>query len=1786
MSSLNTLANAALAMKLKEEMENSQREIEVLTKELASTPDGRRMLQNAGPLIDLGSPIAFGSQGVVDAATSQPGSGRATTLNPWAPEFRLTNSAVSVKQRATGAASNRSGAASTHITQNGIGASPDMCNVLSMSEVSEAMSKVAETLQNIAVKSNLPPLEVVKFTGDPSEYLKFKTRFHQMVVSYELSEEQKMSRLIQFLDGKGRAAVIAFEGVSGGLDKALRTLERRFGQPHIVAESCVHALTGGSTIASGDTPALQVFADKSVAVLETLTALNATGEMNLGNLGKMTRKLPTPLQYKWRDKVQRIRERGTIPQLADLVEFIVAAAEAASDPVFGKIGEPRKDQPKKQQTYDTKRERTTTSTMATGAQVVSGKCYDCGGEHSLRQCEQFKRKPQMERHAVVKTKGLCFNCLLKGHGVGACRAENKCSNCKGKHHTLLHRESNRNERAEKSTTVGLSAVVHTATGNKVKKGSAKVALQVVPVQIIGKRNRRIETYALLDSGSEESFVEDTLVKELNIPSKGTETLNICTLTGETSLNVKKCELTVSGVDNASCSTETVIIPVKVVPSLNISTTKVTDVSQWGHLKDLSLPSVDKGKISLLIGTNVPQVQVHHESRIGQEGQPIAVRTVFGWSVFGPVGNDQSSDKTQVNFMRNNSPSEVLEEMGQHLGFENVSTRGPMKIISQEDIKALEIMESTARKDSDRYEVAMLWRDKDVWLPNNRYAAEKRLGALTRKFLDEAYQRKYRSFMEMLITRGYARKLSPEEAETKGPMTWYLPHHGVVHPQKPEKLRVVFDAAAMHKGISLNNQLMHGPDLNNNLLGVLLRFRQGEVAVAGDVEKMFLQVKVTQEDMDSLRFLWWANEGDVRPQEYQMTRHIFGATDSPSCCSFILKRTADDCRGHFSEKAIESVKRQTYVDDYLPSFDCTAEAMDTIKEVTSILSTGGFHITSWISNSREVLASVPEGERAEPQLDLDLDSLPVQRALGVWWDTEGDIFQFNIVDRDRPLSKRGVLSTLSALFDPMGFVSPVVLEAKVIMQCLWKKEIDWDDPLPQEENERWEKWLTELSSLTDIKIPRQYQIGGIQASDSETSLHCFSDASEYGYGMCAYLRFVYIDGTISCKFVIGRSRCAPVKVTSIPRLELQAAVLSARVGSVILEELTMNIANTVFWTDSQTTLQYIQNDRKRFHTYVANRVSEIRQLTQVEQWRHCPGIQNPADDASRGLKPKGLAGDHRWFSGPSFLWDTESSWPETETQCLPDDNIEVKKTQVHVAATRIDEDADHKHVETGLHKLIEKAWSWSGLVRRVAWLVRFCEGLKQKKFKDGTLKQEELDEAVGLIMRFVQANNFEEDTVHLKSEGCVKGGSKLASLRPILVNGILRVGGRLNNAPTLSEEEKHPAILPSDHRVTFLIIQDAHRRLAHCGREHILSETRKKFWIIGGRTLAKQLVRKCILCRKGNARKMEQVMASLPEYRLVPYKPAFSFSGCDLFGPLQVKWGRSTAKRWGCLFTCLTTRSVFLEVTQSLSTDDFIMVLRQFVCRRGPPEEIHSDNGTNFTGAERELRESIQQWDQQKIDNSLQQQGIKWVFQTPTAAHMSGVWERLVKMAKRHLVALSGNRLLTDFGLRTLFAETEAIMNSRPLCSVSDDPQDFEPLTPNHFLLHRKVCGLPQGVFSKQDYLLRKEWRKIQYLLDLFWSRWLAEYIPKLQHRAKWRREQRNLMVGDLVLLAEDNVKRGQWPLGRVSEVYPGPDGVVQSALVKTADSEFKRPIAKMCLLEAADDVPRGDVSTIVPTGDG
>ncbi|XP_055501665.1 uncharacterized protein LOC129703327 [Leucoraja erinacea] len=463
-------------------------------------------------------------------------------------------------------------------------------------------------------------------------------------------------------------------------------------------------------------------------------------------------------------------------------------------------------------------------------------------------------------------------------------------------------------------------------------------------------------------------------------------------------------------------------------------------------------------------------------------------------------------------------------------------------------------------------------------------AEQRIHGLKRKFVKNTkFQEEYTSFLQNMINNDYAERIPMNQLYRDDGEIWYIPHHGVYHSKKGT-LRVVFDCAAVFKGTSLNSELLQGPDLTNSLLGVLIKFRQEPIALMADIRAMFYQVKVTGKHIDYLRFLWWP-EGDVQQDlvDYRMKVHLFGAVSSPSCANFALRKTAEDNTGYFPEEVISTLKNNFYVDDCLKSVSTELEAIQIVKHLTSLCNKGGFVLTKWVSNSRAVLESIPPDDRAEETkvMDLDKDNLPMERALGLHWCVETDVFKFKLSIQERPCTRRGILSVIGSVYDPLGFLAPFTLLAKLILQNLCREKLGWDESITQTSSHSWTEWLKDLQKMSTFKVDRCIKpktIGNI----GNAQLHHFSDASESGYGTVSYLRLQDVNKRVHVAFVMGKARVAPLKQMTIPRMELTAAVLAVKIDIMLKKELQFQLEESTFWTDSTTVLKYINNESKRFY----------------------------------------------------------------------------------------------------------------------------------------------------------------------------------------------------------------------------------------------------------------------------------------------------------------------------------------------------------------------------------------------------------------------------------------------------------------------------------------------------------------------------------------------------------------------------------------------------------------------------
>lgn len=1700
----------------------------------------------------------------------------------------------------------------------------------------DAWSTIAQAIKQ---GPSLPKIELMKFSGDPLEYAEFVTNFKDNIESQVTEDSLRLTRLLAQCTGKAREAIRSCVNLPLGTryKEAWQTLLDNFGQPHMIAEAHMKKLKEVQ-VRKADASSLLDFARRLEDARRVLNNMGLNYSCRLDNedtIVALMRKLPEEsLKRKWADKAGGLIKKKGRAEYKDFVDFVRNTADRINNRYGQELKASSTTVDKRDARSDKQDQRYKVTTLAAARNessqhfsstetVLPPKCSQCSGPHSIWRCWKFKSSTLNDRLKVVKQHNLCRACLEEGHFVKSCTKGFACriAGCGESHHHLLHpsvhaesggsntsqRNDNRtpgnsDSNAPRNSFVRTSARTATARPGNQPSASAvsssattttksnkpvtvstvgvsrpRVCFKVVPVKVSSRNsNKAVTTYAFFDSGSDASLCLESLIEELDVKDSKPTTYTMSTIDRQEEKSGHTVELNIESLSGDAKFCLENVLTTHSLPVLPKHVATNEDVSKWSHLIDLTLPETERKDVTILIGNDRPDIiDSQLEKREGNKGEPFAVKTPFGWTVYGPI---EESTENHVYINLTSAEHKDLDEKLELLydgDFQDAySEKEGMSI---EDRKAKRIMDMSATLVNGHYQLRLPFRQDPPNLPDSRPTAQKRLEWLKKRMeKDGSFKEKYAQVVEKYRTEGSSKEV-PEEDVVKMKPIWYLPHHAVWHPRKPDEPRVVFDCAAKSKGISLNDQLLRGPENTSTLIGVILRFRVKEVAVAADVKRMFHQVFVAPEDRGALCYLWWP-DGDITkdPKTYQMLVHIFGATSSPSVAGYALRKTAKDNKHEFSPDTIDAVLKDFYVDDLLKSFANVEEAIDISKQLQSLLTRGGFQLTKWISNDRDVLSAFSEEERAPAikTLDLKSESLPVDRALGIHWDVEEDTFKLIASTKEFPETRKGVLSSIATVYDPLGFASPLILIGREINQELCRMKFDWNDDLPKDLLARWKEWREGLANLRDFKIPRCYKPKNFGTVTS-AEIHHFADASqEHGYGTASYLRLTNDREEVHCSFIMGKSRVNPLKsTTTVPKLELTAATLLMRMNDLISKELEgrLNIDNTTYWTDSMIVLGYIANETKRFPTFVANRVAVIRQGSEPSQWKHVRTELNTADYASRGIRASETEKLERWRRGPEFLWKEKEEWPPQPLEMKDDEDAE----EVSVGTVA---------VQTDFWNLLFYRYStWNRLRRIVACLIRIVRKLKDiwshpqddekqssKKFLKSTepLTVSDVKEAEKRIVMFVQRQSF--------SNADTKG--KLARLKPFNEEGLIRVGGRLNRSQ-LDHDAKHPMILPAKHQVTELIILHYHHQSGHVGTHQVLAEIRQRYWIVNGVSSVKRVLHKCHVCKRQNAKMGEQITAPLPAIRVSSDEHQliypFSAVGLDYFGPLYVKMGPETRsskrtptlnKRYGCIFTCLRYRAVHIEVAQDLSSDSFMNAVLRFVSRRGPPRVIYSDNGTNFRGAELDVVKALKVWNQAEIQTKLNQKGIDWQFNPPAASHQGGVWERLIRSVRRILHSMIGPRLVNEETLRTFLTEVEKIMNDRPITRVSNDPQDLEALTPSHILLLRQNAALaPEQIDEAEKYKAR--WKHVHLLANEFWQRWTKEYLPTLQERQKWLDKKPNFRVGDLVLMADKNAPRGQWPKAIVEETFPDTDNVVRRVTVRTADAVYQRDVRKICLLE-------------------
>jgi hypothetical protein len=1585
------------------------------------------------------------------------------------------------------------------------------------------------------VHFSIPKIQLPQFDGDITKYTSFWNIFNSLVhEDVSIPPVQKLHYLLCSLSGEARQLITHLTISNENYLVAVKLLKQRYHNPRIIADKHLGMVMNLPNLSSGKIK-LRDFIN---IINENILALKSL-EFNVDDwsfilLYIILRKLTIELQNRFELGVSN----SEIPKFTELMEFLEVECRASNiDTSHGRAVPASSNQ----QYHGRKH----LSAMFGG---MAPRCVHCNSNnHYISSCNKFTNMTVYQRRQVVKEKRLCWNCLRE-HAVKDCQSKSTCKVCKRNHHSLLHYENTvKGGESTSNTREETRLECSTSTCHSSRETIGTVLLGTAIIQVRDKFGTYRDVRVLLDSGSQCCLITEKCVARLGLTKHkssktvygiGTENINVTT--GEITCTIKpkfsdKPRIEISSLILKSITGN--------LPSQNIS----SDVLKKYTNIRLADPDFYKSRpVDMLLGAELFNEVVDGNKISFDKNLPSAYSTIFGWVLLGKISGKSSENSSAM------SGCVTLNNLMQRFWeTENLPQDNELKGDAEKCEK--HFLQTVSRTESGRFMVRLPFKTDIHELGNSYNLAARRFYTLENKLTRNIdLQTEYSKVMAEYLTLGHMERARTSEIK------YFLPHHCVIKDTSTStRVRVVFDASMVtDNGLSLNSSIMPGRKLQNEVMDILIRFRTHSVAFMADIKQMYRQITLHSEDRVFHGVLW--RDSPNKPLEtYRLTTVTFGVACSPYLAMRCLARLAEEERESFPN-ASRILTSDTFVDDIVSGGSSIEESIVYRNELIWLLNSAGFELRKWISNKQDFLKDLPHEHCVQTET---IDDTTV-KVLGINWNPHSDLFEFRNteISNNTVITKRYILSYIASMYDPCGWIAPVIFTAKVILQELWLLKIGWDERIPEDLENRWKSFASQLNILSHIKIPRLV----IPTNTRQYELHGFSDASKMGYAACVYLRVIDDSGSITLHLLLGKTKVAPLKQKlTIPKMELCGAVLLAR-SLKHVSNLLSHVGNMKMfgWCDSQIVLSWLRTPTHLLKTFESNRVSSIHANLESATWRYVPTSMNAADCATRGIFPENLIEHNLWWT-PKWLLKPTSEWPqwkfnlvdyETE-KLLPSDMITSNVTRI--------EQWD----------IFEKYSSFRRLVNITALCKRFIHNLRNKNHKlSGCVSKEEWNEALRALILQVQGANFHEDLNLIKTGKLHM--SKLGRLTPFIdAEGILRVGGRLRNA-SLGFSSKHPIIIPKNHIFTTLIIRYFHRKNLHTGSSLTLSLIRQEFWIVSGRDAVRREIHKCMQCFRGRAKGLEPMMADLPTFRVNRSK-AFTICGMDFGGYFNVKSSNlrnaKVTKAYLCAFVCMVTKAVHLEVVSDLSTPAFLAALDRFVSRRGLCTDLYSDWGSNFVGAESHFRDIFNQpisWN--FFQSEMHERKISFHRNPATASHFGGLWESVIKAAKTHLKRVIGETIVTFEELTTLFAKIEAILNSRPLCGMSDNADDLDFLSPGHFLVGQPLVSVPENNWesTKDNHLTR--WQLIQKFSQQIWKRWSLEYLHTLQQRGKWTKNHSDIKVNDLVLIKDTNLPPLQWRLGRIVELFPGKDGIVRVVDIKTDTGILRRPVVKVCPLPVND----------------
>ena len=1612
----------------------------------------------------------------------------------------------------------------------------------------------------------LPKIKLPKFSGNIIEFQTFWEQFESAVHNDNtLSNIQKLTFLRSCLEGEAAKLVSKVPNIGSSYESVIKTLKDNYDDKHIKTIAHVNHFLGlFSPTYTKD--ALSNFRSEYEAIYGSIPHDFETLFICI-ILAKLPEEFSTSIRRACADDLFKIQNFNIAMQQE--IKLLPINCET----LFNSNNQVNDDQAVQPLNF-IQNEIQSTANFKVGTNKKTWKLKNCrfcdSPDHTSRYCTVYT-DVLSRQNRLRERGGICFKCWMNKHD-GECM-KFTCQNCSGNHWVAVCKQ-------QRGSVVSTNKINVSNSGNCVTQVKTRRPIVAIPTLNLSIKQTRCSrkphmVRVLLDQGSQITLITESVVRRLNLKESYSEVMEI---SGYNNREIKSFKVVEFNVVNAPNHIQ---VQAAVVPSItNVVVPSLELISRNLEEKGIQLAenSFDE-PIEILIGGDYYYDFVDKNKLcLTVDGIDLIPTTFGNYLVTGKLTNTMNNNSFSSFKISVVDKDLSLLEFNKDKSVKDIELLWRMDSVGITDDTCdksnvvLQNFNDKIQKIGNRYQVELPWKSLDnTILPNNFHLAKGRLNSLTHRFRkDSNLFSQYKSVLKDQLDKGFIEVIPFEDIDKE--LCHYIPHHPIIrnHPTTP--IRIVFDCSAKcsKQDPSLNDMLHTGPNMVPELTKILLRFRVNEFACLSDISKAFLQVFLHPKDRDFTRFLF-IKDASKSPLDhnnllfYRFKVVLFGATSSPFLLSATIKHHLDDY-AKCNDKDVSYLHRDLYVDNLFFTSKTENELINFFNEAVNCYNEAGFSLREWSSNSRS-LNTLIEQNKLGPK-----DKVSDIKVLGLLWNKLEDTLHLpEVTYSTENLTKRKIVSDTAKLFDPLGLFSALTNEAKLIIQELWKSKVDWDEIVSRDICIRWNLYVKLVNNIHLINFPR-FIIA------SEVVLHCFADSSETCYGCVCYAVSNH-----KSNLLFSKTRVAPLKRLTIPRLELTAILLSVRMAKYVVNSLkeisSMNIKHIYFWSDSSCSLSWISSDRKFDCLFVKNRVNEINSIT--AEFPSCSfnfieGINNPADLLTRSGNFKDLdefMSSFKWWHGPKWLVgfpeSRNSSNYINNSNCLSSNNsIVINNSISENSSLSIKSINVQPVIYTNNLPNIDHFSNYLKLLHSTIYVFRFCKIFKIQG-NIGLFQAWEIVEAENIWIKEIQSKHYDSELTYFKSSSIEKIPQLVKQLRLKLDDGILRISTRLELAD-LDKNIIFPILLPYNSRFTELLIMHYHVTKGHLSASQVMIAIRQRFWIIKCKNTINKTLNRCTFCRRYRVSNYVIPTAPpLPSYRITKTS-AFNHCGVDYTGAMYVKNNKVVRKVYLVLFTCPVTRAVHLELASDMTAIEFSLVFRRFISRRGMPAVMYSDNGSNFHG-----HTSILEY---LYDNVFHSNRIAWNFIPPYASWYGSIWERLIGLTKNHIYKKLGKSLLNYDQLHTAITEIEARLNDRPISYMHED--QLNHLSPSQLMLGRRLDALPvpESYNYDRNYgsndSLNKGYLKLLSIIDHCWLTWKSSYLLFLKDQERLniptgvRQGKFHASIGDVVLIADKEL-RSQWTLGLIVELLPGKDNEIRIAKVKTKNGYVLRSLVKLHFLETS-----------------